>query len=61
MRGRADFPNVVTLFTFFLVAKLVVFGAFAYGYFEDTSGILIAFATALVAAILLSTLARKNI
>ena len=61
MRGRADFPNVVTLFTFFLVAKLNLFGAFAYGYFEDTSGVIIAFAIALVAAILSSTIARKNI
>ena len=61
MRGRADFPNVVTLFTFFLVAKLTLFGAFNYGYFEDTSGIIIAFVVALVAAILASTIARKNI
>ena len=61
MRGRADFPNVVTLFTFFLVAKLTVFGASNYGYLEEFSGTILAFATALFVAILVSILARKNI
>ena len=60
-RGRAKFPTVITLFTFFLVTKLTLFAGASYEYMEDTTGIVIVCVVALALAYLVGFLVRRSI
>ena len=60
-KGRAMFTNVMTVFSFFLAAKLSLFVGAHYEYMETGTNIIIVCSVALIVGLLVAVLVKKSI